>query len=95
MVLLAMCDSAYRFTWVNIGAHGRQHDAGIWRHSDLRDRLENGRLPLPPPRALPGTQVATPAAIIADGAFPLRPFLLTPFRQPQVVSGAEVIYNYR
>ncbi|KAK3926436.1 Protein ALP1-like, partial [Frankliniella fusca] len=95
MVLLAICDSAYKFTSVNIGGHGRQHDAGIWRQSDLRDRLENGRLPLPPPRLPPGTQVATPPAIVGDGAFPLRPYLMTPFRQPQIVSGAEVIYNYR
>ncbi|KAK3922770.1 Protein ANTAGONIST OF LIKE HETEROCHROMATIN PROTEIN 1 [Frankliniella fusca] len=95
MVLLAMCDASYKFTWVHIGGRGRRHDAGLWRETALCQRLENGTFPLPAPRLLPGGMVVTPPAIVADGAFPLTPNLMKPFRQPEIVSDAERIYNYR
>ncbi|KAK3919875.1 Putative nuclease, partial [Frankliniella fusca] len=72
-----------------------RHDAGLWRETALRQRLENGTFPLPAPRLLPGGTVVSPPAIFADGAFPLTPNLMKPFRQPEIVSDAERIYNYR
>ncbi|KAK3931612.1 Putative nuclease [Frankliniella fusca] len=95
MVLLGMCDSKYKFTYVSIGGRGRRHDAGLWRECDLHHALVNGELPLPAPRLLPGGWVATPPTIIADGAFPLGPNLMKPFRRPQLLSPADHIFNYR
>ncbi|KAK3917803.1 Protein ALP1-like, partial [Frankliniella fusca] len=95
MVLLGMCDANCKFLYVIIGGRGRRHDAGLWRECDLQQRLEDGTLPLPQPRQLPGGWVVTPPTIVGDGAFPLGPNLMTPFRQPQIVSDAERIYNYR
>ncbi|KAK3911218.1 Putative nuclease [Frankliniella fusca] len=98
MVLLGMCDANYKFVYVSIGGRGRRHDAGLWKECDLYAALRDGTLPLPPPRQLPGVgsrRVVTPPTIVGDGAFPLGPNLMTPFRQPQIVSDAERIYNYR
>ncbi|KAK3907333.1 Protein ALP1-like [Frankliniella fusca] len=95
MVLLGMCDANYKFVYVSIGGRGRRHDAGLWKECDLYAALRDGTLPLPPPRKLPGGRVVTPPTIVGDGAFPLGPNLMTPFRQPQIVSDAERIYNYR
>ena len=35
MVLLAMCDSKYTFTMVNIGAYGHDNDAAIFSSSAI------------------------------------------------------------
>ncbi|KAK3929536.1 Putative nuclease [Frankliniella fusca] len=89
MVLLGMCDANYKFVYVSIGGRGRRNDAGLWKECALYAALRDGTLPLPPPRQLPGGRVVTPPTIVGDGAFPLGPNLMTPFRQPQIVAGAQ------
>lgn len=42
--LLALCDANYRFTFVDIGAEGRQSDGGVFRNSNLYAALEGNCL---------------------------------------------------
>lgn len=44
--LMATCDADYRFTTVDVGAYGRQSDAGIFSISALGTRLESGNFTL-------------------------------------------------
>ncbi|CAH2226621.1 jg21303 [Pararge aegeria aegeria] len=58
IVLLAMCDSDYCFTYVNIGAHGKNSDSSIFKNSALFRNLENNTSNLPVPKPLPAPTVS-------------------------------------
>ena len=42
IVLMAMCDARYQFTFVDIGAYGHENDAAIFSSSNLYKRLTKG-----------------------------------------------------
>ena len=53
----------------------RSSDGGVFSHSALGKRLENGSLNIPTVKSLPGTNIDAPFVIIADEAFPLKIYL--------------------
>ncbi|CAK1595924.1 unnamed protein product [Parnassius mnemosyne] len=94
IVLLALVDAKCNFIYINVGAQGKNHDAGIFMTSSLRQRLENGTLNIPQNRALPGTNIVAPYVIIGDSAFPLKIYLLRPY--PYNSGNREFeVFNYR
>ena len=72
IVLLAICNANYEFLMVDIGEAGRQSDAGVFANSNIGHSISNNLLPIPNPRALPGTTKESPYVFVADDAFPLR-----------------------
>lgn len=95
IVLMAAVDANYKFLWTSIGHPGRNSDAGIFKRSPLRRKLELNRLGLPPPEPLPDDDTRDiPYFFIGDEAFPLQKWLMkkysargcTPFNR---------IFNYR
>ncbi|CAN7974782.1 unnamed protein product [Ixodes persulcatus] len=93
-ILLAMCDSAYKFLYVDVGRCGGESDGGVFRRCDLSGALESQQLGVPEPAMLPGGNV-TPSVILGDEAFPLKPYLMRPYPKRFITSDAERIYNYR
>lgn len=79
MVLMAACDSYYKFIYVDIGAAGSCHDSTIFKESNYGMELLNGKLPIPEPEPLPGTNVPFPHFFAADAAFPLHQNIMRPF----------------
>ena len=61
--MLALVDTNYRFTCVEVGAEGRLGDGGQWQSSNLKAAIDKNKLHLPPPSALPGTDIQLPYAI--------------------------------
>lgn len=55
IVLLAMCDADYRFTYVKIGSYGKNSDSTIFQNSTLYRSLEQNTFYIPGPKPLPGT----------------------------------------
>lgn len=71
IVLLASCDSKYRFTSVDIGAYGSQSDGGVLKNSIFGQRLEAGDMNIPEAQNLPKSSVTLPYFLVADEVFPL------------------------
>lgn len=76
--------------------NGRVSDGGVWGRCDLKEKLEDGTMNLPPPRNLPGTGVSTPYHVVGDAAFPVGQHLLKPYSQKMVTGNQDRrIFNYR
>lgn len=83
IVLLALVDADYCFTYIDVGAQGRVSDGGIFQESTLHEKLENSQLNMEPGMV-----------IVADDAFPLKTYLMKPFSRRNL-SLRERIFNYR
>lgn len=94
IVLLAVCDAKYNFTYVHIGAYGSESDGGIFRKSDFGCRLQDGTLDLPKNMLLPGTNILFPSFFVGDEAFPLSENVLRPY-SGRFLSEDKQIFNYR
>jgi hypothetical protein len=66
---LALVDTRYKFTVVDIGSSGRNSDGGIFAYSKLGKYLET-HLGIPEDKQLPGTSCLAPHVIVGT-----RPFL--------------------
>ena len=77
--VIGSIENLYRFTYVDVGAQGRASDGGVFGASSLHTVLENGSLHIPPPRSPPGSNTPMNYVIMADEAFPLKPYLMRPY----------------
>ena len=95
VVLLAVCDTHYRFVMVDVGGADRQSDDGVLSNSLFGRALENGSLRLPDSRRLPGLPCSSlPYVFVGDEAFPLKQNVMRPYPGRNLPQ-AQAIYNYR
>lgn len=95
IILLAMCDANYCFTYVNVGACGSEADANVFKKSLLFHRLEVNDLHVPPPNILPGMFInPQPYVIVADAAFGISNSILRPYARTNLTHKKK-IFNYR
>lgn len=93
IVLLAIVDAKYKFTYVDVGAYGKEGDSGIFQKSLLYQHIHNT---LPEERVLPGTDIVLPHVILGDEAFQLTQSVLRPYpREQGKVDIQKRIFNYR
>ena len=100
VVLMALVDDQYRFTYVDVGNYGSNSDSGVFRHSNFGRKFLNEELNMPPRKTLPGFPEAGLLlhCIVADDAFPLRVDLLKPFprgAQGHKLAEDQLVFNYR
>ena len=104
IVLLAIVDAEYRFTYVDVGQYGSNSDSAVFRHSNMGIRFNTDDLNIPPPKKLDfvpdGHRLATPIpyCIVGDEAFPLQANLMRPFPRGQRVNRMpyeQQVFNYR
>lgn len=94
IVLMALADASYRFTYIDVGCNGRISDGGVFNNCSLHSALTNDELNLPQPIPLPGREKPVPYVIVADDAFAMKPYLMKPYPykdQP----GPNRVFNYR
>ena len=91
MLLFGVVDACYKFTFLNVGAPGRNNDAEILRastplwnliQSDLLDRLS---------KKMRGIDV--PANFIGDSAFPLHRHLMKPYPEHRGLDAVLAKFN--
>jgi hypothetical protein len=80
----AVCDHTLCFTDVFAGYPGKVHDARVYRNSPLYESVtgEGGQLTFP-----------DNSYILGDGAYPIHPRLLTPFRDTGRLTAEQSRYN--
>ncbi|KAI8116929.1 putative nuclease HARBI1 [Lucilia cuprina] len=64
IVLMAIANARKEFIMIDIGCNGRVSDGGVLFYSKFWEKLQQGRLNLPPPSALPGTVEKYPHAFM-------------------------------
>ena len=96
IVLLALADADYRFTFVDIGSYGCNSDGGIFKESELGIRLKDQTLDLPGDSSLPHQDPPSPMphVIVGDPAFPLNTYLMKPYPGKEL-SDEKLIFNHR
>jgi hypothetical protein len=95
IVLLALVDSDYKFTYVDIGTNGRVSDRGVFAKSALAAALQDNSLHFPSDQPLPGRQKPQPYVIVADEAFPLKANIMKPFSGKCLTNVERRVFNYR
>ncbi|RXN39369.1 nuclease HARBI1 [Labeo rohita] len=96
IVLLALVDADYRFTYIQVGDFGRASDGGVYGSSRLGRGMEAKTLNVPEDSPLPGSGVQGPMpyVIVGDAAFPLKTYLMRPFPGHRLPRWREN-FNYR
>nr|CAI5837431.1 unnamed protein product [Callosobruchus analis] len=93
VVLLALVDANYSFTYVDIGCKGRISDGGIFKNTALCANIREN-LNLPQPYPLPGRSKPMPHVIVADDAFALDVNLMKPYPGQHAKGSKERVLNY-
>lgn len=80
ILLLVICDSDYKFTYINVGTPGKESDSTTFKQPKLYKQLQNNQIKLPSPSPL-STERPNNAqyVLIGDEGFGLSPFLLRPY----------------
>ena len=80
VLLLAIADSNYKFTYVDIGAAGRAGDAGVYNNSTIKQALVENSINLPPATAISGIEESNISYhLVGDDAFALSTSMMKPF----------------
>ncbi len=93
VVLQAVADANYRFLFVEVGAYGKQSDAGVFEASNLSKFVANENN-FPPDRTIVGLSIPLPYLLVVDDAYPLRRNMMKPFSH-RSMSPEEQIFNGR
>ncbi|KAL7731492.1 hypothetical protein ACLKA6_012391 [Drosophila palustris] len=93
IVLLAVCDASYRFTYIDVGAYGSDGDINAFCNTKLGEAILSERLEFPENRLL--NDVPTPYFMAGSEAFPLYTRLMTPYGAETPLTTTERIFNHR
>ena len=94
IVLLALVDGDYKFLWVDLGAARSSFDAQIFKHSDLRHKIEDSTIGFPESESLVDDGPKVNYFIPGDNAFPLQLWLMKPYSR-RGMDLNQWVFNYR
>ncbi|XP_070068180.1 putative nuclease HARBI1 [Drosophila takahashii] len=92
IVLFALVDYRYRFTYVNIGSAGRCHDSAIFQRSSLARKMVSTPFLQEKTREICGVEV--PVLLIGDSAFRFSRTLMKPYPFSTTASAEQRNFNY-
>jgi hypothetical protein len=95
VILVAICDANYKFSYIDVGAYGKAADTTIFKNSAFFRKLSEGELHIPQPRdTVFGTEEALPFMFVGDEGFGQSEFILRPF-SGKFLSVEKRVFNYR
>ena len=94
IILLAICDSDYKFIFCDIGCYGRHSDSTIFEESVFYTKLQENSLNIPKPTPITSDGIALPFVFVGDEAFSLSQNLLRPYPGKKLTENMR-IFNYR
>ncbi|XP_025989586.2 protein ALP1-like [Solenopsis invicta] len=95
IVLMAVCDANYMFTFVDIGAYGRRSDGGIFKECQFGKKFEQNKMNVPEAEDISRNGPKLPYCLVGDEAFPLKEYLLRPYSGRGGLTKEKNIFNYR
>lgn len=63
---MAVADAHGNFIMIDVGAYGRDNDSTIFNESGMGKAFQDGRLNIPNPREIPGTDVVMPFYLVGE-----------------------------
>lgn len=94
IVLLAVCDANYCFTFVDVGAYGGTNDASVFSNTAYGEALDKWPTELNIPSRAPCGDRSLPFVLLGDDIFPLKPWLMKPYPGKNL-DETQRIFNYR
>lgn len=96
IVLMALVDSIYCFTFVDVGAYGCCSDSHVFKNSQLAKRLQQNNFNIPEKVHLTNDTNGKPMpyVFVGDEAFALSEHILRPFAKKNL-SMQKRVFNYR
>ena len=103
MVLLAVCDAKYKFTFIDVGQYGSTNDSAVLNASNLGKALSRNALGFPEEDVLDadyqidGQCPTCPYYLVGDEIFALKPYLMRPFAGSRAarLDDDVAVFNYR
>lgn len=94
--MLALVDARYRLVFIDVGSYGRNSDGNVFAKSALGKALESETLEIPQDSPLVENGDPMPYVIVADEAFPLKPYLMRSYNRPTLTGNeGNKVFNYR
>ncbi|GBM42044.1 hypothetical protein AVEN_89783-1, partial [Araneus ventricosus] len=94
IILLAVADADYKFSYVNIGGYGKDCDSNILQQTEFWTLLCTKKLNIPYPTPLPPEGIKVPYVFVADDAFPMQENIMRSYGGHKL-STKQKIFNYR
>lgn len=105
IVLLAICNANYEFTYINVGVQGKESDSAIFTQSRLFQQMNDDLLDIPTAKALPvlhnnkstntAATIPLPYVVVGDEAFGLSSYVMRPYARALNLDHKKKIFNYR
>lgn len=94
ILLLAVADSNCRFTYVDVGAFGKEADPTVFEKSSLWQGIQKNTINIPESSSVVGIPIKMPYAFVGDEAFGLSKHMLRPYSGKHLEMKKRV-FNYR
>lgn len=94
IILLAVADVDYKFSYVNIGGYGKDCDSNILQQTEFWSLLCSKKLKIPNPAPLPPEGIKVPYVFVADDAFPMQEHIMRSYGGHNL-STKQKVFNYR